>query len=78
MKINNGNKVTATTSVTLTIDFSVPPSQMKACQYSSPPLCVLIAFDDTVSWTLPTDDGEKEVFATFRDGAGNEFAQSRQ
>ncbi|NLF98262.1 MAG: hypothetical protein GX569_16135 [Candidatus Riflebacteria bacterium] len=74
MKINNGNKVTATTSVTLTFDFSVPPSQMKLANTAAPATSAAwIAFADTVSWTLTADDEEKEVFAIFRDGAGNEF-----
>ncbi len=74
MKINNGSKVTATTSVTITFSFSVPPSQMKIANTAAPATSASwIAFSDTVKWTLPTDDGEKEIFAVFRDGAGNEY-----
>ncbi|PKL47424.1 MAG: hypothetical protein CVV42_13275 [Candidatus Riflebacteria bacterium HGW-Riflebacteria-2] len=74
MKIDKGNKVTATTSVTITFDFSTPPSQMKLANTAAPASSAAwISFSDTVKWTIPTDDGEKEIFAIFRDGAGNEF-----
>lgn len=74
MKINNEAEVTATTSVTITFSFSVPPTQMKLANTSAPASSAAwIAFSDTVSWVIPTSDGEKTVFAQFRDGAGNEY-----
>ena len=74
MKINNEATVTATTSVTITFSFSVPPTQMKLANTTAPASSASwIPFSDTVSWVIPTSDGEKEIFAQFRDGAGNEY-----
>ncbi|MBU1105448.1 MAG: hypothetical protein KKB51_02175 [Candidatus Riflebacteria bacterium] len=74
IKINNEAKVTATTAVTLTFSFAVAPTQMKIANTAAPSSAsVWIPFSDTVSWVLPTSDGDKEVFGVFRDGAANEY-----
>ncbi|PKL44791.1 MAG: hypothetical protein CVV41_05335 [Candidatus Riflebacteria bacterium HGW-Riflebacteria-1] len=74
MKIDNESKVTATTSVTINFDFSVPPTQMKISNTAAPASSAAwIAFSDTAKWVIPTGDGEKEIFAQFRDGAGNQY-----
>ena len=74
MKINNEATVTATTSVTLTFSFSVAPTQMKIANTTAPAsTAAWIPFSDTVSWVLPTSDGEKVVYSVFRDGASNEY-----
>lgn len=72
--INNGDTVTATSSVTLTFSFSVAPTQMKLTNTAAPaPTTAWIPFKETVSWALPKGEGEKAIFGLFRDGAGNEF-----
>lgn len=74
IKINKGDSVTATTSVTLTFSFSIPPSQMKLANTAAPTtVAAWQQFTDAISWVLPTDDGTKTVYGLFRDSAGNEF-----
>lgn len=72
--INNGDTVTATNTVTITFSFSVAPTQMKLTNTTAPTTSIAwIPFKDTLSWVLPSGDGEKTVYGTFRDGAGNEY-----
>lgn len=74
MHINNKATVTATSSVTLSFSFSVAPTQMKLANTEAPASSAAwIPFKDGVAWTLPTGDGEKEVFGIFKDGAENEY-----
>lgn len=74
MRINSGNLVTASTSVTVTFSFSTPPAQMKLANTNAPSaVSAWLPFKDSVNWTLPTGDGKKTVYAVFRDSAGNEY-----
>ncbi len=75
MTINNGARVTATTTVTLNFSYpQIPPSHMKIAN-TEPPTTAdqWIGFKRNYEWHIPRDDEEKEVFALFKDRAGNEY-----
>ncbi|MFA6748664.1 MAG: hypothetical protein WCS82_02185 [Candidatus Riflebacteria bacterium] len=75
MLINNGAKVTATTTVSLAFSYQQsPPTHMKLAN-TEPPAVVdkWVPFISNVSWVIPKEDGDKEVYAIFKDNAGNEY-----
>lgn len=73
--INNGVTSVATSTVTLRfISANTPPTQMKITNTNSPTSADnWIPFQNTLTWSLPYGDGEKTVYALFRDNAGNEY-----
>lgn len=74
IKINNGSTVTATTSVTLTFEYSSPPVQMKIANTAAPATATAWqTFKNPLPWLLPEAEGEKTVYGLFKDGAGNEY-----
>ena len=75
MEINNGNEFTATTSVNLNFSYlGSPPSHMKISNTEAPEnTSPWIEYQNPYSWTIPREDGEKTVYAIFKDTAGNEY-----
>ena len=72
--INNGVTAVATTSVELQFLYSSAPTHMKISNDSEPDSSQeWVTFKKSLSWSLSSGDGEKTVYAVFKDSAGNEY-----
>ncbi len=72
--INNGANAVATAAVELKFLYSFSPSHMKVANDSAPDANQdWTVFKTPLKWTLSSGDGEKTVYALFKDSAGNEF-----
>ena len=74
MAINNGAKYVATTTVDITFSYSSIPSHMKISNENEPDESQeWIAFNTDVKWNLTAGDGDKIVYALFKDSVGNQY-----
>ena len=74
MAINNGDKYVATTSVDLSFSYSSIPSQMKISNDKEPAATEeWVNFNSDVKWILTSGEGNKKVYAIFKDSVGNEY-----
>lgn len=75
MTINGGARVTATTTVVLNFSYpQIPPTHMKIANTDPPTMAdQWLVFKNNYQWQIPKDDEEKEVYAIFKDRAGNEY-----
>lgn len=72
--INNGSMVTSSTTVDLRFDYSSVPSYMKVSNSVSPSEDMdWSPFQKNIKWTLPTGEGNKTVYAVFKDSANNQY-----
>lgn len=75
MTINRGARVTATTTVTLNFTYpQLAPTHMKVANNEAPSATdQWLLFTNNYQWLIPKEDGEKAVYAIFKDRAGNEY-----
>ena len=74
MAINDGAKYVATTTVDLTFSYSSVPSHMKISNEEEPASTQeWVNFNSDVKWNLTSGDGNKKVYALFKDSVGNEY-----
>ena len=72
--INNGVKSVATNTVEIQFRYTSLPSYMKISNTTAPTSSDdWQTFKTPIQWTLPLGDGEKTVYAIFKDDAGNEY-----
>lgn len=65
--INNGDTFTNTRNVTLTLTCLDPLGCSQVCLSNDTPTCTsFVAFTTSKAWTLSTSDGEKTVYAKFK------------
>ncbi|WP_429840782.1 Ig-like domain-containing protein [Brevibacillus sp. FIR094] len=79
IEINNGNVATSSEKVELTIqgsDANGPVELMLSNDNNFTGSWVPIPANNKLEWNLASGDGQKTVYAKFRDGAGNQFTTS--
>ncbi|MGG4454578.1 Ig-like domain-containing protein [Brevibacillus porteri] len=79
IEINNGNVATSSEKVELTIqgsDANGPVELMLSNDNNFTGSWLPIPANNKLEWNLASGDGQKTVYAKFRDGAGNQFTTS--
>ena len=74
MIINGGSATTSSSTVIIEFIASSLPTHMKVIN-TTPPTeeNPWIPFNGKITWNLPSGDGDKTVYALFKDSAGNEY-----
>ncbi|TKI58698.1 DNRLRE domain-containing protein [Brevibacillus antibioticus] len=79
IEINNGNEATSSEKVELTIqgsDANGPVEVMLSNDNNFTGSWIPVPVNNKLEWNLASGDGQKTVYARFRDGAGNLFTTS--